>query len=368
MNPSARQSIAPLALAAALSTLATASWAAPDIVANDNGRQQSGVFGTAWLFDNIGAPTSLPTASGGTTNPDQPLSGGPTMWSALTGLQPTVEPSGIDEFTGLPRPVTIDQVSAQLNLQGTNQFNNGATPYQTQTHSLASATYGVMEIGAQGYRQLGNTSGGFETMGVQTSASSVVTANFAITIDLATALALGSGGNPYLHIDLAVAHKLQANAFTAEGGFAAPELTVNLSASAVNAGTQVSQSHVITSTGDGTEVFSLNYELTTAHLLTFNGLNCVTAQGVAGFGWVPCLFSVGVDASMAAQSGYGEANAYASLSWYVSDNITRVSTSATQWGTPMPAVPEPQTWALIIGGLGTVAGLRVLRPVRRDPN
>lgn len=361
MSLTTRHPLAPLALAAALTAVTNASWASPEIVANDNGRQQSGVFGTVWLVDTIGTSTALPTASGGTINPDQPITGGPNTWSALTGLQATVEPSGIDAVSGLPRPVTIDHVSANLNIQGVNQFAGGTTPYQAQSHSFASATYGTMEIGAQGYRQLGTITGGAETMGVLTSASSVTTGNFAITIDLATALALGTGSNPYLHIDLSVTHNLVGGGLPSDGDAASPKLSVNLGASAVNAGTQVSESHLITSTGGGTEVFSLNYELTAAYLLTFNGLNCVTAQGVAGFGWVPCLFSVGVDASMAVQSGYGEADAHASLSWYVSDNVTRVNTSATQWGTQTPAVPEPQTWALIIAGLGAVGAMRTLR-------
>ena len=80
------------------------------------------------------------------------------------------------------------------------------------------------------------------------------------------------------------------------------------------------------------------------------------------------MFSVGVDASMAGQSGYGAMGAQGTLSWSISDNVTRVSTSATQWGTPMPTVPEPQTWALIIGGLTTMGALRVLRRSSQRPS
>ena len=63
----ARPSVTPLALSVALSFLTATAWAAPEIVANDNGRQQSGVFGSAWLYDAAGTPSTLPIASGGTS-------------------------------------------------------------------------------------------------------------------------------------------------------------------------------------------------------------------------------------------------------------------------------------------------------------
>lgn len=350
-----------LLLPLALSSVCTTAHAAAEIVSMSNSFQQASVFGSAWAFDNVGAPTVLPTATGGTVNPDQTIGGGTTPWSASTWLQRTVQADGIDPFSGLPRPVIIDHVGANLTLTGTNNFATGVTPYERSANSYANATHGVLSASAQGLRQLGQTTGGAETMGVITSASSVITSSFALTIDRATALALDEY-KPYLDLELTVQHRLIANdAFNSET-YETPSLEVNLSAGGLDPTLDVDQSYTITELGSGVSVYTLRYEL--SDLLNIGGQTCLGAIGNPSLNWVPCIFSVGVDASINARSGAGSTEAFASLTWSVSDDFTRINTSAAAWGTPIPAVPEPTTVGLLLAGLGVV-GMRTALKRRR---
>ncbi|HRH18260.1 MAG TPA: PEP-CTERM sorting domain-containing protein [Aquabacterium sp.] len=342
------------ALSGALLTTAGPALASPTITPTNASAQQATVFGSAWVFDNTGAPSTLPSATGGTTNPTQGLSGGPSVWQASTNLQLTEEPSGLDPFTGLPRPALIDQVSAQMTLSGTNAFTDGVLPYETRAQSMASATDGVLSASAQGYRRTTNAGGANETMGLVMNGTALITGTFGVTVDLATAQALAER-QPWVQLDLTVQHRLLPGAVVPDGDiFAAPRLFVNLRASSLNPAATLNEVHEITALGDGISVFSMRYQL--RDLLNIAGYDCVSAQGVPGYSWVPCLFSVGFDAGLNASSGYGLSEGHAVARWSVSDDVIALRTSATGWTAPIPAVPEPGTVGLMLAGLAVVGG------------
>lgn len=342
------------ALSGALLTMACPALASPTITPTNTSAQQATVFGSAWVFDNTGAPSALPTATGGTTNPTQGLSGGPNVWQASTNLQLTEEPSGIDPFTGLPRPALIDRVSAQMTLSGTNDFTDGVLPYETRAQSMASATDGVLRASAEGYRRTTNAGGANETMGLVMNATALITGTFGVTVDLATAQALAER-QPWVQLDLTVHHTLQAGAIPpGSESFATPRLFVNLQASSLTPAATLNEVYEITTLGEGISVFSMRYEL--RDLLNIAGYNCVSAQGVPGYSWVPCLFSVAFDAGLNASSGYGLSEGHAVARWSVSDDVIALRTSATGWTAPIPAVPEPGTVGLMLAGLAVVGG------------
>lgn len=343
------------ALSGALLTMASPAMAAPTITPTNASAQQATVFGSAWVFDNTGAPSALPTATGGTTNPTQGLaSSGLGVWSGSTNLQLTEEPSGADPFTGLPRPVLIDQVSAQMTLTGTNAFTDGVLPYETRAQSMASGTDGVLRASAEGYRRTTHAGSTYETMGLVMNATALITGTFGVTVDLATAQALAER-QPWVQLDLTVHHRLTPGAIvTGSESFAAPRLFVNLRASSRNPAATLNEVHEITTLGDGISVFSLRYEL--SDLLNIGGYDCVSAQGVQGYSWVPCLFSVGFDAGLNASSGYGISEGHAVARWSVSDDVIALRTSAAGWTAPIPAVPEPGTVGLMLAGLAIVGG------------
>lgn len=345
------------ALSGALLTMASPALAAPTITITPTNAsaQQATVFGSAWVFDNTGAPSALPTATGGTTNPTQGLaSSGLGVWSGSTNLQLTEEPSGADPFTGLPRPVLIDQVSAQMTLTGTNAFTDGVLPYETRAQSMASGTDGVLRASAEGYRRTTHAGSTYETMGLVMNATALITGTFGVTVDLATAQALAER-QPWVQLDLTVHHRLTPGAIvTGSESLAAPRLFVNLRASSRNPAATLNEVHEITTLGDGISVFSIRYQL--RDLLNIGGYDCVSAQGVPGYSWVPCLFSVGFDAGLNASSGYGISEGHAVARWSVSDDVIALRTSAAGWTAPIPAVPEPGTVGLMLAGLAVVGG------------
>lgn len=343
------------ALSGALLTMASPALAAPTITPTNASAQQATVFGSAWVFDNTGAPSALPTATGGTTNPTQGLaSSGLGVWSGSTNLQLTEEPSGLDPFTGLPRPALIDQVSAQMTLTGTNAFTDGVLPYETRAQGMASATDGVLRASAEGYRRTTQAGGANETMGLVMNGTALITGTFGVTVDLATAQALAER-QPWVQLDLTVHHRLTPGAIVpGSESFAAPRLFVNLRASSLNPAATLNEVHEITTLGDGISVFSMRYQL--RDLLNIGGYDCVSAQGVPGYSWVPCLFSVGFDAGLNASSGYGISEGHAVARWSVSDDVIALRTSATGWTAPIPAVPEPGTVGLMLAGLAVVGG------------
>lgn len=352
-QPAHCRDTAAAALSLTLCLLGTASQAEPIVTASLDGFQQAAVFGSAWRYDTTGSSTELPVATGGTFHPDQPLSGGPSHWSASTGLQRTERLDGIDPLTGLPRPVLINQVGADLTFTGTNDFADGVHPYQVAASSRASATHGVLSASAQGLRQVTQTDTSFETMGAYTSASAFIAGSFIITVDRATALALADR-KPYLDIELTLQHNLVGNAAFASESFSATSVNVGLSARSLTPDSLHQQNHTITTQGRGASTFAMRYEL--SELLVIAGHTCVSAEANPSFFWVPCLFSVGLDASINAISGAGSSEAVASMKWSVSDDVTRVQTFATAWGSPIPAVPEPQTVSMILAGLAVVGG------------
>jgi hypothetical protein len=122
-------------------------------------------------------------------------------------------------------------------------------------------------------------------------------------------------------------------------------------------------------TGDWTKQYQLQFAFTDLYDIPGYG-NCLQQPNRP---WVPCLSLASMEASFALGS-VSESTSTLSvlLSWSVPDTVLDLRTSAAGWGAPLAlelpvsAVPEPGSAAMLLLGLGVIAGLQCRRRARHD--
>lgn len=305
--------------------------------------------------DNSARATVFVGKSNYLTDTFAPVSALPNVDAQINGAPVSAPQTGPAYFTA---PAALGVSEQQASIIGTGQLSlaSGDVPYQFGGQAWANASYGQLSAQAQGHVQsLITTSPSFqyESVGAYGSASASTLNGFMLQAPISPGDASPPGTGPQiLTVTMTVTGHTVADPLGTQSPFASFNLRLtNDPTGSLPTAAPLQQTWTVSDVGDWTRTFSLAYEITAP--LSLQCLDPFLSK------YVGCGFFVGALAGVSVDAGTGshqQIGVKAALSWSLSDpeSWQGVSSDTRHWGDPLPAVPEPETWALFMMGAGVV--------------